>query len=241
MGIIMKLKEKSNPMARLKYLCILPLACVTVLAFARPQVSTIERQSTDSTMRIRSSLLTKKNYKPLLVVNGVSYDYFDPNFDFFNSNEEQWAKLLNVNSEEILEITRLCDPESKAIWGNRGVNDVIEITLNKFPTISITHKPNKKPEYPGGMEALMKYLQESLFYPALAQKYDIERRFVCKFIVTAEGDVVYVKVVRGVSPEFDRRAMYHILNMPDWTPGTKKGKNVNVYYKLSFKIKKLMH
>lgn len=96
------------------------------------------------------------------------------------------------------------------------------------------------PEYPGGTEALMKYLQESFFYRAPAYQYEIERRFVCKFIVTAEGDVVYVKVVRGISPEFDRDAMYYILNMPDWTPGTKKDKNVNVYYKLSFKLKKII-
>ena len=76
-----------------------------------------------------------------------------------------------------------------------------------------------------------------LGYPAPAHKYGIKRRFICKFIVTAEGDVVYVKVVRGINPDIDFDAMRVILYMPDWTPGTKDGKNVNVYYKLSFKLK----
>lgn len=35
----MMLKQKSNPWARLKYLYVLPLAAVTVAAFARPEVS----------------------------------------------------------------------------------------------------------------------------------------------------------------------------------------------------------
>ena len=37
--ITMMLKEKSNPWARLKYLYVLPLAAVTVTAFARPEIS----------------------------------------------------------------------------------------------------------------------------------------------------------------------------------------------------------
>ncbi|MDP4276317.1 MAG: TonB family protein [Bacteroidota bacterium] len=45
--ITMMLKEKSNPWARLKYACILPLACATVLAFARPDVSRLEKQSVE--------------------------------------------------------------------------------------------------------------------------------------------------------------------------------------------------
>jgi len=41
----MMLKEKSNPLARLKYLYVLPLACVTMLAFAQPDVSRVEENS----------------------------------------------------------------------------------------------------------------------------------------------------------------------------------------------------
>jgi len=37
--ITMMLKRKSNSWARLKYLCVLPLAAITVVAFARPEIS----------------------------------------------------------------------------------------------------------------------------------------------------------------------------------------------------------
>lgn len=35
----MMLKQKSSPWARLKYLYVLPLAALTVVAFARPEIS----------------------------------------------------------------------------------------------------------------------------------------------------------------------------------------------------------
>lgn len=35
----MMLKQKSNPWARLKYLYVLPLTAVAVVAFARPEIS----------------------------------------------------------------------------------------------------------------------------------------------------------------------------------------------------------
>lgn len=38
----MMLKEKSSPWARLKYVYVLPLACLTMLAFARPDVTNVE-------------------------------------------------------------------------------------------------------------------------------------------------------------------------------------------------------
>lgn len=43
--ITMMLKEKSNPLARLKYLYALPLACLAMLAFAHPDVTRAENES----------------------------------------------------------------------------------------------------------------------------------------------------------------------------------------------------
>ncbi|HET9570673.1 MAG TPA: TonB family protein [Bacteroidales bacterium] len=45
--ITMMLKEKSNPRAALKYLYVLPLTCITLLAFAHPEVSSLEVQAVD--------------------------------------------------------------------------------------------------------------------------------------------------------------------------------------------------
>jgi beta-lactamase regulating signal transducer with metallopeptidase domain len=45
--ITMMLKEKSNPYARLKYVYILPLSCITMLAFAHPSVSSVEENTVE--------------------------------------------------------------------------------------------------------------------------------------------------------------------------------------------------
>jgi TonB family protein len=197
-------------------------------------------------MRIRDYSSITGDNNPLIVVNNIPYDVnYNPNFDFVNSNKEQWAKMLSINPNDIVEITVLKDAASTAIWGPRGVFGVIKITTKKAPTsnitaISISDKPDQMPQFPGGEEALMKYLRESVRYPASAHKNGIEGKVVCNFVVTAEGDVVDVKVVKGVSPELDSEAMRVILNMPDWTPGKKDGKNINVYYTIpiSFKLKR---
>jgi len=73
--ITMMLKEKSNPWARLKYIYVLPLACITILAFARPEVSSAishEIQSADKINEIsgkNNSEVVKKSENPEQVAN----------------------------------------------------------------------------------------------------------------------------------------------------------------------------
>ncbi len=59
--ITMMLKQKSNPWARLKYLYVLPLAAVTVAAFARPEISSrLERISDVELAEVLTSRQDKK-------------------------------------------------------------------------------------------------------------------------------------------------------------------------------------
>ena len=85
-----------------------------------------------SSMRIRGTSSITGSSEPLLVMNGIPYSVdSDPNFDFVNSNQEQWANMLSINPDDILEITVLKDAASTAIWGTRGANGVISITTKK--------------------------------------------------------------------------------------------------------------
>jgi TonB-linked SusC/RagA family outer membrane protein len=85
-----------------------------------------------STMRIRGTSSITGSSEPLLVMNGIPYTVDkDPNFDFVNSNQEQWANMLSINPDDILEITVLKDAASTAIWGTRGANGVISIVTKK--------------------------------------------------------------------------------------------------------------
>ncbi len=85
-----------------------------------------------TSMRIRGITSINGNNQPLIVVNGVPYETtIDANFDFANSNQEQYANLLSINPDDILEITVLKDAGASAIWGSKGANGVLMITTKK--------------------------------------------------------------------------------------------------------------
>jgi len=87
---------------------------------------------TGVSMRIRGITSITGNSQPLIVVNNVPYEVqVDPNFDYANSNSQQYANMLSINPDDILEITVLKDAGSSAIWGSKGANGVIQITTKK--------------------------------------------------------------------------------------------------------------
>ena len=94
------------------------------------------------------------------------------------------------------------------------------------------------PEFPGGVAALMRYLQENIKYPSEAAKNDIEGRVIVQFIIDKTGEVEDVKVVRPVSEELDAEAVRVVKTLPKFEPGRQDGEAVAVWYTLpiSFKL-----
>lgn len=88
------------------------------------------------------------------------------------------------------------------------------------------------PSFPGGDEALMKWLSKNLKYPASAQDAGIQGRVVVQFVVNKDGSIVEPKVVRNVDPALDKEAIRVVSAMPKWTPGKQRGKTVRVRYTL---------
>lgn len=95
----------------------------------------------------------------------------------------------------------------------------------------------KMPEFPGGQEALNRYLVRNIKYPLLAQENGIQGRVVCQFVVNSDGSIVDISVVRGVEESLDKEAIRVIKSMPKWTPGRQGGKNVRVKYTLPIRFK----
>ena len=90
----------------------------------------------------------------------------------------------------------------------------------------------EEPEFPGGSEALVKYLQRSLHYPPDALRKKIKGRVVCQFIVDREGKITDITILQGVHPSLDKEALRVIRAMPKWKPGTMDGKLAKVRYTL---------
>ena len=94
------------------------------------------------------------------------------------------------------------------------------------------------PEFPGGMEEMMKFLQGNIQYPANAAKNKVEGRVVLQFVVEKDGQIGEVKVARSVDPELDAEALRVVKSMPNFIPGRQDGKPVAVWYTIpiSFKL-----
>lgn len=90
------------------------------------------------------------------------------------------------------------------------------------------------PEFPGGQQALFKYLSENVKCPAVAQRKGIQGRVICQFVVNKDGSIVNVEVVRsGGDASLDKEAVRVIKSMPKWKPGKQRGKVVRVKYTLT--------
>lgn len=86
------------------------------------------------------------------------------------------------------------------------------------------------PQYPGGTEAMMKFISENLQYPKTASEMGISGKVILQLVIDKEGKVSDVKVLRGIGGGCDEEAMRVVKLMPAWKPGTQNGKPVTVYF-----------
>ena len=92
------------------------------------------------------------------------------------------------------------------------------------------------PVFPGGEDALMKFLSTNIHYPASAAEKRIEGRVILRFIVRKTGEVSDVEVIRGLSPDCDQEAIRVISMIPKWPPGRQNGRDVSVYFTIPLKF-----
>ena len=88
------------------------------------------------------------------------------------------------------------------------------------------------PEYPGGIEALYKYIQSNIKYPQLAKENNITGRVFVTFVVEKDGSVSNVKAARDIGGGCGAEAVRVVKSMPKWTPGKQRGKAVRAAYTL---------
>lgn len=93
------------------------------------------------------------------------------------------------------------------------------------------------PEFPGGMEALTKYLSENIKYPEQAKKDKIQGKVYISFVVEKDGSVADAKVLRGIGGGCDEEALRVVNAMPKWTPGKQRNTPVRVQFNLPIVFK----
>ena len=112
------------------------------------------------------------------------------------------------------------------------------MTANAQKTVVSQSKQNvydvveQMPEYPGGMPAMIEFLQTNLNYPKDAKKQNVGGRILVMVVVEADGSISNVRVAKKVFPSLDAEALRVVKAMPKWNPGKEKGKPVRVNFSL---------
>ncbi|GCB37403.1 hypothetical protein KGMB02408_43480 [Bacteroides faecalis] len=90
----------------------------------------------------------------------------------------------------------------------------------------------KMPKFPGGEEALMRFIAQNIKYPTIAQKKKEQGKVILRMTVGKDGKISNINVQQSVSPYLDAEAIRVISEMPEWEPGENKGEPINVEFTL---------
>ena len=95
------------------------------------------------------------------------------------------------------------------------------------------------PEFPGGQEAMVKYLSKNIKYPKAAIEAGIQGAVYVSFTVDADGAIRDAEVMRGIGGGCDEEALRVVNSMPLWEPGMQRGEAVMVKYRMpiSFRLR----
>ncbi len=94
----------------------------------------------------------------------------------------------------------------------------------------------EQPGYPGGEEARIRFLQESIKYPEEAKELGIQGKVFVTFVVEVDGSITDVRVLRGIGGGCDEEAIRVVKSMPKWVPGKQRGVPVRVQFNLPIKF-----
>lgn len=143
-----------------------------------------------------------------------------------------------VTKAEIIEIVEDDADIEEDIMASTEDN-VEWVDLDEYEVVEVEPEPEEEeifmvvedqPEFPGGTAALLEYLRKNIKYPAICRENNIQGRVLVTFIVNKDGAIVEPEVVKSVNPSLDKEALRVISQMPNWKPGSQRGKPVRVKY-----------
>ena len=142
----------------------------------------------------------------------------------------QEVEVLNVVEDDVeveeIEINTEDDKDVEVV-----IAPPVEAPVEEEEEDVIFQVVESMPEFPGGQQALFKYLAENVKYPVIAQENGIQGRVICQFVVNKDGSIVDVVAVRSSGEaSLDKEAIRVIKSMPKWKPGKQRGKPVRVKY-----------
>ncbi|WP_257668447.1 energy transducer TonB [Parapedobacter tibetensis] len=138
---------------------------------------------------------------------------------------------------------KLSNPSSKTIDGNPEADIHIDLPVgNGKWDAAITEssatddlpfiRVEIEPEFPGGMEAFSRYVQQNYRYPVNAIEHGVKGQVILQFIVERDGSLTDIKIIRDLRFGTGEEAVRLLRESPKWRPGIQNGREVRVAYTL---------
>ena len=147
-------------------------------------------------------------------------------------------------AKKIVDILEIVEDEAEVeesdLVSIEEMGDVIEVSDNANLVVeevveeeTVFQVVEVQPEFPGGMKALMKYLQENIQYPRISRDNNSQGRALIRFVVRTDGSIDGAEVMKSSGDMYlDKEAVRVVSGMPKWKPGRQSGKAVRVYFTL---------
>ena len=85
-----------------------------------------------------------------------------------------------------------------------------------------------RPQFPGGEDACLKFLENNLKYPG--NEIHIEGKVVVSFVVETNGKLTNVQIQRTAHPLLNAEVLRVVTLMPNYEPGMLNGEKVRVRF-----------
>ena len=168
--------------------------------------------------------------------NDLYYTTSDKNgsYKITRINEGTYNVKVSCDGYESVSIRAVNIPVKKLTFQDFWLkkNDADEPSSQKAVVSqdSIHRVTEVMPQYPGGPNEMMKYIQENIKYPQSAKDNKIEGRVYVSFVVEKDGSITNAAVMRGIDKECDAEALRVVSSMPKWNPGQHKGEVVRTQF-----------
>lgn len=165
-----------------------------------------------------------------------------PEVEFQSMKEIRFTTPIVTDKEELYNEIPTTSEMQNAIIGTQNIDgsNVVDYepivltdnTLTEEPAITTYKFVEQFPEFPGGESELLKFINRNIQYPTIARENGITGQVVLTFVVSADGSIDKVKVLRDIGGGCAEEAIRMVNKMPKWIPGKQNGREVNVEFNL---------
>jgi protein TonB len=112
------------------------------------------------------------------------------------------------------------------------VSYAVDIQQDTTNNEMVYDMPEHMPQYPGGADAMEHFIFSNIKYPQKAKEQNLQGKVYVQFIVEKDGSISDINIRRGAHDLLDKEAIRVIKMMPNWKPGSMRGRKVRVRYTL---------